>query len=235
MDHIVTQSSDTGFMARVKYWISGGLIRDPRSAIYFLGMLTASALFLIFYLWQVTAAYSAIQLNLASQSTYFMLRGQVLRSEASSGVWKTFVNDDMGFEFKYPTSWTFDDRIPQNIVITPGGPRSLSESERLKIGDTWPNFRITVYPNSRGLSAPEYYERITAPRLRDDIEHGAIEESLNGRTVMRFTELGATERQFYLVGNNVRMLELSYDVNPPSVFGEIEDTFEAMARSVVVR
>ena len=164
-----------------------------------------------------------------------MLRGQVLRGEASTGVWKTYVDDDKGFEFKYPSTWTFDDRVAQNIVVTPGGPRSLGESDRLKIGDTWPNFRITAYPNSRGLSAPAYYERVTAPRLRDDVEHGAIETSLGGRSAIQFTELGVTERRFYLVGNDERMFELSFDTDPPSVFGDIGDTFEAMVRSVVLQ
>ncbi|MEY4731870.1 MAG: hypothetical protein RL681_816 [Candidatus Parcubacteria bacterium] len=223
-------------MAAFKYWISGGLIRDPRSAIYFLGMLTAVALFLMFYLWQITAAYAAIQNNLATETTYFSLRGRVLRSGASAaGAWKTYLNDDKGFEFKYPAAWTFDDRVANNIVVTPGRPRGLSESDQLKIGDTWPSFRVTIYPNSKGLSAAAYYDRITAPRLRDDIEHGAVEVSLGGRSAMQFTELGVTERWFYLIGSDTQMFEFSFDVDPPSAFGELEDTFDAMVRSVVIK
>lgn len=236
MDGIVhVQSDAAGWKSKLRYWISGGLIRDPRSAIYFLGMLTAVGLFLAFYLWQITAAYSAIQNNIAGQPSYFSLRGRVLRGEASAGVWKTYMDDDKGFEFKYLGTWNFDDSVAQNIVVTPGGPRSLSESDQLKIGDAWPSFRVTTYPNARGLSAPAYYERVTAPRLRDDVEHGAIEVSLAGRSAMQFTELGMTERRFYLIGNNERMFEISFDTNPPSAFGDLEDTFEAMVRSVVIK
>ena len=52
---------------------------------------------------------------------------------------------------------------------------------------------------------------------------------------MQFTDLGVTERRFYLVGSDEQMLEVSFDVDPPSVFGDIGDTFDAMARSVVIR
>lgn len=234
MDNITTQAKDAGFAAKFKYWLSGGLIRDPRSAIYFLGMLTAAALFLVFYLWQVTAAYSAIQNNLVNEATYFRLRGNVLRAGAAS-VWKTYVDDGGSFEFKYPANWIFDDRIAGNITVTPGGPRSLDASDELKLGDAWPHFRVTVYQNARGLTAQEYYERVAAPRLRDDVEHVPIGVSLGGRSAVQFIELGITERRHYLVGNEARMLELSFDTDPPSVFGDISDTFEAMMRSVVVR
>jgi|SRR3989344_7837348 len=235
MDNIVVQSPSARFMARVKYWIAGGLIRDPRSAIYLLGILTAVALFLVFYLWQVTAAYSAIQNSLVNESTYFSFGGRVLHGEVVAGVWKTHADDGVGFEFKYPANWILDDRSASSVVVSPGGPRSLNESDRLKIGDAWPNFRITVYPNGRGLDPIAYYERVTAPGLRDDVEHGAIEVSLGGRSAVQFTDLGVTERRFYLVGSDEQMLEVSFDVDPPSVFGDIEDTFDAMARSVVIR
>ncbi len=228
------QSKYAGLLVKFKYWLSGGLIRDPRSAIYFLGMLTATGLFLVFYLWQITAAYSAIQNNLVNEATYFSLRGNVLRAGAAS-VWKTYVDEGGSFEFKYPANWSFDDRVAGNITVTPGGPRNLDASDELKLGNAWPHFRITFYPNSRGLTAQEYYDRVTAPRLRDDVEHAPIGVSLGGRSAVQFIELGVTERRHYLVGNEARMLEFSFDTDPPSVFGDIENTFEAMMRSVVVR
>jgi hypothetical protein len=232
--NVRVQSAPAGFGQKLRYWLSGGLIRDPRSAIYFLGMLTATGLFLVFYLWQVTSAYSAIQNNLLSEPTYFLLRGRILRGEAA-GTWKTFVDDSGRFEFTYPANWTFDDRVAQNITVTPNGPRSLDASDELKLGDAWPHFRVTVYPNTRAFGAMEYYERVTAPRLRDDVEHAPIEVSLGGRSAVQYIELGITERRHYLVGSDTLMLELSYDTDPPSAFGDVRSAFEAMVRSFTVR
>lgn len=74
LGEIRMQSPETGWKAKLKYWLSGGLISDSRSAIYFLATLTAVAGFIVFYAWQLVVTYAAIDQSLPAGRVYRSVR-----------------------------------------------------------------------------------------------------------------------------------------------------------------
>ena len=138
------------------------------------------------------------------------------RSNDDMVSWKTYRNEQYGFEFKYPGDWRIDPfssfGFDEGIAIRSS--RSISEA--------YPYEASILIKYGNFETSRKAFEENILPNLREDIDYQIRDIQFSGKDAISYSDLGVIETEHIVISLGNRLIEITY----LSDFDQILSTFK---------
>jgi len=147
-------------------------------------------------------------------------QAQPLQPIDTSG-WKTYRNESMGFETKYPSTWrvgSLRGTAPENVML--GGPPQV-EGSNLRV-----QFWVQRQMNPKGLSIQQWYaDQLSRQTSRPLATAYPV---IGGRPAVRMEMVGSLSRMFsfFVALNKTDVFQITIDLPPAQT--RLDPTYEAL-------